>query len=185
MFERLDNILTIPDKERRLQELKKCAEDVGVFHALEKQYGDQYSEQQLVIAIYDGYMAIKDDSRKSRRFIFYVAAGLAAAVFLLFFVPKALVNYLKLLQDRQEKLLKAYKGYDEEGELVKDEQGRPVLFHDMEGYYEEYYNDGTLHYDYLYSEGKVVEKKEYNKKGEVIAHFLYDKDGNPILAKGE
>ena len=185
MFDKLEEILAVPDKERRFHELEKCAADLGILSALEKRYGGAYNEQQLVIAIYDGYLAVRSDHQKSRRFILYVALGSLAACVLLFFVPKTVSNYLQLLKERQETKKKAYKGFDDKGKLVKDEKGQPVLFHDMDGYYEEYYDDGILHYDYLYSEGKVVEKKEYDREGKLLAHFIYDGDGNPILKQGE
>lgn len=177
----IEKILSVSDSDVRRRKLRDAAAELGVLEDLIKRTAGQYDEQQLVVAVFDGMIARQRDKVKNRRFIIFTSVGFAAAIFFVVFLPRAAVRYIRFIKAKSENRSKAYKGFDEKGKLVEDEKGQPVLFHDMEGYYDEYYDDGTLRFEYLYSGGKIVEQKEYDRRGQLITHFVYDAEGKPFL----
>lgn len=179
----LEKILAIANPDVRLSALKNAAMDLGVLDELHQGHEKTINEQQLVLAIYDGLVARGKDAQKTRRFIILTAAGFLAAMLIIIVAPHAIVRYVRYIRARYHDRSPVYKGFEEDGSLVKDDKGQPVLFRDMEGYYDEFYDDGKIHFQYLYSAGKIIEQTEYDRKGRVIAHFLYDPDGNPVLTE--
>lgn len=172
--------MEIPDKHLRTAKLSQLADELGMLPK-NKPSTEEFNEQQLVLAIYDGFVRIEERARRNKRFLIFAGVGAILLVIILATVPRAAIRYFRYIKAKYDVNEKAYKGYGDNGELVEDEDGQPVLFHDMEGYYNEYYDDGNLHFVFLYFGGQVVEQKEYDRKGNLIVHFVYDEDGNPIL----
>ena len=181
---RLDEILQIPDRDQRREALEHLGEEIGVFSIRKPAKGGQYNEERLVLAVYDGLIACQKERMKNRQFFIKTFLIFLVVVLLLAIVPKRIVSYFRFLAASNRERLKSFEGYDEHGELIRDEKGKPVVFQEMSGYYDEYYSDGNLHYTYLYKDGKVVEEVEYDRKGNVIVHLVYDEQGNPQLKKG-
>lgn len=181
-FHDLETILNIPDPQKRFQELKALAGDLGALVGLNKVHrSGEYNEQQLVVAIYDAILSQQNDNKRNTRFLLLFSVGGILALFLVFFLPRAAMNYFRVIYAKNNPRQKAYKGVDDKGKVVRDENDQPVLFHDMEGPYDEYYDDGQLHFEYIYHNGKVLQQKEFSREGRLISYIKYDAEGNPIL----
>lgn len=180
----IEALLAVPDKGRRINALKQAAVEIGALEPFDPHTG-RLNEQQLVIALYDGLIIKKQEGRRNRKFIILTVCGFTAAVMLAVLIPQASIRQVRLIRARHENRTAAYQGFDEHGELLRDEEGRPVLFRDMEGLYDEYYDDGKIHFEYRYSGGKIVEQKEYDRRGNLTAHLVFDADGNPRLIAGQ
>lgn len=169
--------LEIPEKEGRLLRLKALAAELGVMPA----HASEHTEHHLSLVIYDGFL-IQEACQQRRKRNVILIAGTAILVIIFFPVFKDIVlRHGERFVDKKE----LHKGYDDDGNLVTDKTGKAELFEDMQGYYDEFYEDGTHHFTYRYDKGTLVEQIEFDRQGEVIAHDVFDENGNPIPREEE
>lgn len=179
----LDLILGILQKDQRMMRLKRLADELGMFP--KNQSGAGLNEQQLVLAIYDGFVAQETQNKKRRKDLAVIFLSIVFIISVAVFSPRIFVKYFRYIEAGNEAKRKAYIGYDDKRKIIKDETGQPVLFYDMEGIYYEFYNDGAPHFEFRYEAGNVVEQRELDRKGRLIAHFIFDEEGNPTLVEEE
>lgn len=178
----LERILNIPDLNLRRKELCDVARSLGMLPSTNPS-AEGLSEHKIVLAIYDGLVQKKQQAQKNRKFFYIAFPVVALILFLIAVVPHSTIQYFRYLGAKHQKREKSFQGVDENGQVVRDEKGQPVLFRQMEGVYDEYYDDGALHFTYFYKEGKIREMTELDRAGNVLVHILYDEHGNTILQK--
>ena len=178
----LEKILAVPDKTARRARLSELARSLGML-PVNTPSGKDFAEEKFVLAIYDGFARQQKQKEKTlRMLVMMIGVGVLITVVAMV-IPQSVIQYFQSLQSERQEYKRTRQGFDEKGNMVRDEAGRPVLFHEMNGFYDEYYDDGSLHFTYLYVEGRVVEEKEYGRGGDLIAHIVYDKHGNPALMR--
>jgi len=164
---RLEEILSSPDRIRRLDELIRLARSLKVDPG-EAQARGEYNEEKLVLLVYD-VLRRRHKRRTVNLNFLWGGLGVSISVFLLIgLLPglaKRLIEEEKAEQLSQQKLMQ---GYDEEGNPIL--QGdKPVMFSVMEGTYKEFDEKGLLKYENFYEEGYMVHQKEYDRRGRVIS----------------
>ncbi|MFP4472569.1 MAG: hypothetical protein ACLFPX_01690 [Candidatus Omnitrophota bacterium] len=176
----LDRILAIPDKEQRYNALRRMAASFGLSKNELTRGGKPLSEEALAVKIYDAWQI---DNRKRRRSaVFsgvYIVVGVVVFIFLLR-LPGYVVAIYKKSEARREREQRSMEGVDNSGNVVTGTHQQPVKFRPMHGTYEEFYDNGALHYEYVYDNGDLVKKREFHSDGRLSAVITFDDKGNPI-----
>jgi len=168
----LDDILAIPDQTERIIALIDYAKSlhIDVFQAKNNRGG--YSEERLVLLIFDAENNIKHENIRTNHFLTATIITSTIIFVLLFLLPK-LVSSIYNAENRVNRPPpKTIKAFDKEGRPIL-ENDQPVLFELMDGTYQEFDVDGVLKYEYFYKQGALLKKISYNKKGEIIESQTY------------
>ena len=163
----LDALLAIADLNKRQSALVQYAKALGLNPRLAAGENGELNEEKLIIMIYDALQEQRTERKKDVNFvgigIFYLVVMIA--------IMAVLPRIIKMFGETKEAELnvesQSYVGVDSKGKPV--EEGKEAAYYKlMDGLYEEYYDDGTLHYEYKYVNGKLVRQKEFNPQGELI-----------------
>jgi hypothetical protein len=167
--DKLDELLSIVDRQQRKVALIKYAESLGINYAKMQNKSGGYNEEKLAILIFDAQRR-----RKKLRLVnyrFYIVNLLIATLTftLIVFLPKL---FRHVFQEENEDLRPSkppvVQGFDKEGKPLV-ENGQPVLFKMMDGEYQEFDDAGRLKYEFFYDQGTLLQKKEFGPNGEVVA----------------
>lgn len=172
---KLQELVGVPEKYKRKEALFRYARSLGVDPHKSINLDAEYCEEKLVLAIYD---AEKIYLRNKKRDVTITLGGIGILLVMglvLNFLPKIMRNAYNEESETQEKTAKnVYQGYDKNGKPMFDENKEPVLYGLMEGEYQQYYDDGSLKYEYSYKQGNLIRKKTYAPNGKLIEDKFYN-----------
>ncbi len=168
----LDQLLNIPDPRQRIEALLQQARTLGINPIQAQNSRGKYSEEKLVLLIFDATHNIRRNQRKNVHFasgVFVVAIVILSLMLLL---PRMAQFILSDDLSVQPDPPKTYKAYDEKGRPVTQEQ-QPVLFELMEGTYQQFDDNGRLKYEMDYVAGELVRKREFAPDGSLLKERTY------------
>ena len=169
---KLDELLSISDKEQRLSAMAQYARSLGVNIFEAEDRSGKLIEEKLTLLIYDAQQIHKKARVQNRYFASIGLAFLAIMLVIVSFMPRIL-NYVYLdSEGSREQKQKVYQGFDEKGKPVTENQAQntqPTLFKLMDGIYEEYYDNGTVKAESHYKNGALILKKEFDETGKLIS----------------
>ncbi len=166
---KIEELLSIIDKRERHTALVAFAKKLGVdcAEARDRDKSGEFIEEKLVLLIYD---ALQQSTVVKKKEVKVLAGVIALAVVISAMVSlgtKMLVQIYKDAKNNELREEEVVQGYDKAGKPLKQD-GQPVLFKKMSGEFQKFYNNGHLHFDYTYKNGKLLKLIEYSKRGEVI-----------------
>lgn len=164
---KLDELLSIVDRHQRQVALIKYAESLGVDYAQAKDSSGEYNEEKLAILVFDATRRTQRARRVNLRF--YTVNVLAGIVVLaaIFLMPAVFRQVYRGEEGAGNPSDEVTQGFNKDGTPLM-ENGQPVLFKRMNGEYQEF-DQGRLKYEYLYDNGRLVRKKEFDTTGKVIS----------------
>jgi len=171
----LDHLLNIPEPSQRISALIAHARSLGIDPIQAQDARGQYSEEKLVIMIFDATHNIRQDEKNNFHFASsaFVVAVIVMALMIL--MPR----FGRMIADPNTSINpdppKTFKAYDARGRTVTEEQ-QPVLFELMEGTYQQYDKEGRLKYELDYVAGELVRRREYAPDGKLINVRTYVED---------
>jgi len=171
---KLDEILSVPDRFRRASALLHFARSLGVDLGKAKETDGHYNEEKLAVLIYDGLTSKKKVKKSNINFLAWGALVAVGLFLLLGTLPRVLVRLYEAEKDADRRDGRQYQGYDVQGNPVMEGGGQPVTYKMMEGVYEDYYDNGRVKYEYEYKDGRLIRKKKYDRNtGRVLFEESY------------
>lgn len=168
---KLDELLSIPNKEQRLSALTEHARSLGinVFEAEDR--SGRLIEEKLALLIYDAQKSRKIARGQDKYFVWVGLLTLTVMMAIVSFMPR-IINYIYTDIEGKPEQKKVYQGFDDKGKSVTEnpaQEVQPVLFKLMDGIYEEYYDDGKIKTELHYKNGALTLKKEFDESGNVTS----------------
>jgi len=171
----LDQLLNIPDPQRRIESLIKYARSLGIDPIQAQNSRGQYNEEKLAILIFDTTHNIRLDKRKNWHFASGAFVFAVTCITLTLMLPRLAQIATDDSMSVKSSPPKTYKAYDQQGQAVRQDQ-QPVLFELMEGTYQQFDADGHLKYEMDYVDGELVRRREYAPDGRLIVDRTFTKD---------
>jgi len=171
---KLAELLEIVDRWERQRALVDYAQLLGVNYNQAKNHLGELIEEKLVLMIHDAQAKKKTYQSKDIK-VLVITLGVGVAVMMMIaMVPRLITGMVEDEKLKEQAGQKTMQGYDEKGQALLDDNNEPVKFKMMHGEYEEFSKDGWLKYEYLYDNGKMIKRKEFDAAGNLVSEKTFD-----------
>jgi len=171
---KLAELLEIVDRWERQRALVDYAQALGVNYNQAKNHLGELIEEKLVLMIFDA-MANKKTYQSKDLKVLVIVLGIGVVVmFMIASVPRLITGLAEDEKLKEQARQKSMKCYDEKGQVLMDSNEQPVKFKMMHGEYEEFSEEGWLKYEYVYDNGKMIKRIEYNRAGIQISEKTFE-----------
>ncbi len=172
-MDKLEELLSICDREQRVQALMRYARSLGIDITQARNSRGTYSEERLALLIFDACHNLKTERHSNVRFLSSVVLVGSMLLALMLVMPQVARIVMRDQPLTPQAPPKTFQAYDASGRPVS-ESGQPVLFELMDGAYQQFDKEGRLQYEFLYKDGNLISRREFNKRGEIIRERLFD-----------
>ncbi|MDP2654303.1 MAG: hypothetical protein Q8Q08_09755 [Candidatus Omnitrophota bacterium] len=170
---KLGQILDIPNRTERKDQLASYARALGIALPLARESDGELNEEKLAILIYDAQKTQKKTTAVNLKIALVGAVAVAGITALFGTLPKLIIAFYEQEEREQLKEDKMVQLYDSAGKpfVEKDQQ---VLYSLMEGVQKEYDEKRDVFYEFHYKAGQLVRKKELDNRGRVISDQVFN-----------
>lgn len=163
---KLDALLSIVERKERQQALLEYAKAFKIDSTQVRDTVGNINEEKLAVLIFDAQKARLTSRNSNSRFTGIALVVTAILMMAIIFLPKWLAEVYEKDEMTAQSQGKVMQAFDKDGNPVV-ENNQPVLYKLMDGVFHDYYEDGTVKYEYTYKEGQLMERKSYDRNGKL------------------